>query len=357
RGEIPFDGGAPLPVSKVVVDQSAGMLGSIYDEDESDDDSGLLDEEPQELDADDLVEEELSVVAEEPGPPPAPSRPPARPTVEVGPPPPPISSASLDTAMAALPVAPAMDEGWQIDAFGEHAAALLPPQRPHVVASEAEFIAHCASLAPGAAVLDVGCGDGAHCVALAARGLAVTGLDPSPAQLVRASQNAQAMGVTVDLVAGDMRQPVLEGQFDAVLCLGGTLGLFGDEDDRLALQHMHDRLLPGGRLVLHVLNREYIAGRLPARSWWQGQGCLVLDEAQMFSATSRLHVHRTVVFETGTQFEHNLGLRVYSLTELIHMCAHVGLRVLEFSGSRHTRGRFYGATSSEIWLVAQRPPA
>jgi len=29
-------------------------------------------------------------------------------------------------------------------------------------------------------------------------------------------------------------------------------------------------------------------------------------------------------------------------------------RVLEASGSRETRGRFYGATSPEIWLIAQR---
>jgi SAM-dependent methyltransferase len=203
-------------------------------------------------------------------------------------------------------------------------------------------------------VLDVGCGDGAHCVGLAARGLAVTGLDASPAQLVRASQAAQAAGVAVQLVAGDMRQPPVDGPFDAIVCVGSTLGMYTDEDDRITLGHLRDRLAIGGRIVLHVLNRDYIVARLPARSWWQGQGCLVLDEAQMFAPTSRVHVHRTVVFETGKQFEHNLGLRLYSLTELVQMCAQVGLRVLEYSGGRHTRGRFYGATSSEIWLVAQR---
>ncbi len=304
---------------------------------------------------------ELVEESEEPAPPPAPSRPPPAPepepraVVSAGPPPPPVSGSAVEAAMAALPTAPPVDEGWQVDMFGEHYAALLPVQRPTIVSSEVDFIVHCAGLVAGASVLDVGCGDGAHAVAMAARGLAVTALDPAPAQLMRASQNAQAMGLSVNLVSGDMRQPPLEGQFDTIVCLGGTLGMFSDEDDRLAMQHMRDRLAPGGRLMLHVLNREYIVNRLPARSWWQGQGCLVLDEAQMFAPTSRLHVHRTVVFETGSQFEHNIALRVYGLTDLVHLCAQVGLQVLEYSGSRHTRGRIYGATSPEIWLLAQRP--
>lgn len=380
RGEIPARHGQPeadaaVPrTSKVVIDPSAsGVLSAVYDEDDDDDhedpeEATVLDDEPDELDADDLVEddEEDEVAEPDSGPPPAPSRPPPapdheasgprgpRPAIDIGPPPPPVPTAQLDAALSALPSAPAVDDGWQIDAFGEHHGALVSPLRAGAVASEVEFMLHCMGLGPGATVLDIGCGDGAHCVALGARGLSVTGLDASPVQLMRASQAAQAHGVTVELVSGDMRQPPVDGSYDGILCIGGTLGMFTDEDDRIALQHMRDRLVPGGRLMLHVLNRDSIVGRLPARSWWQGQGCLVLDEAQMFAPTSRVHVHRTVVFETGKQFEHNIGLRLYGLTELVQLCAQVGLRVLEYSGSRHTRGRFYGATSSEIWLLAQR---
>ena len=44
----------------------------------------------------------------------------------------------------------------------------------------------------------------------------------------------------------------------------------------------------------------------------------------------------------------------FSLHELGKILTGHGMRVLEVSGSRETRGRFYGATSPEIWLVAQR---
>ncbi len=384
RGEIPTEEPMGRPASKVVIDPSAsGVMARVYDDDDDDEEEPtVIEQEPDELDAEDLVEEEAEVrppVAEA-GPPPAPATPPApapatpppapaesaRPAtpppvpaagIDAGPPPPPVSRHNLEAAAAAISSAPPTDEGWQIDAFGDHYGALLPVQRGAAAAAEADFLVQCMGLARGATMLDVGCGDGAHAVALAARGMAITGLDSSPAQLMRASQAAQAAGVSVSLVNGDMRQMPPGGPFDAMVCLGGTLGLYSDEDDRRALAQMRDRLAVGGRLMLHVLNRDYIVGRLPARSWWQGQGCLVLDEAQLYAPRSRVHVHRTVVFETGTQFEHNLSLRVYGLTELVYLCAQVGLRVLEYSGSCHTRGQFYGATSSEIWLVAQRAEA
>jgi SAM-dependent methyltransferase len=364
RGEIGGRDELPMEVvprkSKVVVDPSAsGVHAKIFDDDDVVEEAAV-EVEPDEIDADDLVEESPEP---EPLPPPAPSRPPparepdariSRAVLDVGPPPPPLSTASYDAALASIPGAPPLDDGWQVDAFGQHYGALVSPLRPAAAAAEVEFIVQCVGLHPGARVLDMGCGDGSHCIGLAARGMAVTGLDASSVQLTRANQAAQHNGVAVQLVAGDMRRPAIDGPFDMILCIGSTLGMYTDEDDRIALQHMRDRLAPGGRVVLHVLNRDYLVARLPARSWWQGQGCLILDEAMMFSPTSRVHVHRTVVFETGKQFEHNIGLRLYGLTELVQMCAQVGLRVVEYSGSRHTRGRFYGGTSSEIWVLAQR---
>ena len=113
-------------------------------------------------------------------------------------------------------------------------------------------------------------------------------------------------------------------------------------------------LRPGGKLVLHVFNRDYLVAVLPCRSWWQGRGCLVLDVADMNYFTNRIRIHRTVVFEDGRQFEHHMYIRAFSLHELGKMLAAMGMRVIEASGSRETRGKFYGATSPEIWLVAQR---
>ncbi len=203
-------------------------------------------------------------------------------------------------------------------------------------------------------MLDVGCGDGAHAIALAQRGYVVTGFDASLSQLLRATQANEAVGAGVRFLSGDMRDPPVEGPFDAILCIGTTFGYFDDAENRKVIGKLRDRLAFGGRMLLHVFNRDHVIGRLPARSWWQGQGCLVLDEADMNYFTNRLQVRRTIVFEDGRQFEHDISVRAYTAHDLGSMCVEAGLRVLELSGSRLTRGRFYGATSAEIWLLVER---
>jgi len=64
-------------------------------------------------------------------------------------------------------------------------------------------------------ILDVGCGAGRHSLVMMARGLHVTGLEPS----CGAAQVAQDRGVPV--IAGRLDQ-LSEGQYDTIVMLGNT---------------------------------------------------------------------------------------------------------------------------------------
>ncbi|MBK7824006.1 class I SAM-dependent methyltransferase [Nannocystis sp.] len=301
-----------------------------------------------------------------PPPPPekaGPPRPPEKPNVPPPPtkPPPPVSkvpplAAAVAAAAAAAPAtAGGRKHGWHDDAFGDHFASIQPIDADQSAELDAVFIRKSAELGAGQTVLDVACGDGRHCFALANLGLMVTGLDSSLSQLVRASQRNEATEAGVTLLHGDMRALPRDRSYDVVTCLGSSFGYFeGDAQNRQVLQEMVEVLRPGGKLVLHVFNRDYLVAVMPCRSWWQGRGCLVLDVADMNYFTNRMRIHRTVVFEDGRQFEHHMYFRAYSLHELGKLLTSFGMRVLEVSGSRDTRGRFYGATSAEIWIVAQR---
>lgn len=267
-------------------------------------------------------------------------------------PPPPASTAASGPAPAA---SGGRKRGWFDEAFGDHYASIQPIDSDQSAELDAVFIRKSAELGAGQTVLDVACGDGRHCFALANLGLMVTGLDCSLSQLVRASQRNEATEAGVTLLHGDMRALPRDRTYDVVTCLGSSLGYFdGDEQNRQVLQEMIEVLRPGGKLVLQVFNRDYLVAVMPCRSWWQGRGCLVLDVADMNYFTNRIRIHRTVVFEDGRQFEHHMYFRAYSLHELGKILTANNMRVLEVSGSRETRGRFYGATSAEIWIVAQR---
>jgi trans-aconitate methyltransferase len=82
----------------------------------------------------------------------------------------------------------------------------------------AQLVAEVADLSPGTA-LDLGCGEGADAVWLAARGWQVTGVDWSPTALDRAAGHAEESGVAgrVAWVAADLADwTPPEARFDLV---------------------------------------------------------------------------------------------------------------------------------------------
>lgn len=274
-------------------------------------------------------------------PPPA-SLPPASP-----PPNPPALVVEEDTATE-------LASGWHEDFF-EHGEGLLVSCGGDAEAGhDVEFIQRCVSLHPGQRILDVGCGAGRHCFAFADLGFEVVGVDRSPRQLGQATERNRLRRQKVKFESGDMRSLRYGPNFDLVTCLGSTLGYFSDEVNRDCLVQMRDCLRPGGRLVLHAFSRDYVVANVPCRSWWSDDGALVLDEVDFDFSSEHLRVKRTMLSDSGRQSEHLIQIRAYGLRELREILQSIGLQVLEYSGSRGTRGYFYGRNSTDLWLVARK---
>ncbi len=110
-------------------------------------------------------------------------------------------------------------------------------------------------------VTDVGCGTGLHAIALAQLGLAVTAVDPAPAMLQAAAENAKANGVQLTLLPVPMQslhRSLSEAQ-DAIFCLGNTLPhLLNKRSLYAALKSAHRSLRRDGALVLQLLNYDRV---------------------------------------------------------------------------------------------------
>lgn len=296
----------------------------------------------------------------------APSAPKKKKRAETAEPPPPPPQAQKAATAKPSPPKPApkkagADEGkrrhkkpWFEELFDEDYLRTLPFLTPQATQFEANFVMESLGVDAGAQILDVGCGYGRHAMELAARGYHLVGLDSSLPLLLRGADEAQRRGLTINFVHGDMRDMTYESQFDGAYCLFSSFGYFDDETNKRTAQNIAKALKPGARFVVEVLNRDYLVADLPSRVWWEGDGCVVLEEVEFNYFSSRIVSNRSVVFDDGRQVEHEISLRSFSLHELGKFLHAVGFRVLEISGSMSTRGRFFGAHSRDIVVVAER---
>jgi SAM-dependent methyltransferase len=246
---------------------------------------------------------------------------------------------------------------WFEGFFNDDYLRTVPPPSPKEVRRQCDFIERELGLERGATILDVGCGLGMHAVELANRGYLLVGLDLSLAMLSRAGDEAQDRGLKINFLHGDMREMAFDGAFDAVLCWGTTFGYFDDEANRQVIARLYNALKPRGLLLLDVVNRDFVISKQPNLIWFEGDGCVCMEETNFNSFTSRLEVKRTVILDDGRQRETRYSVRLYALHELGQLLHQQGFRVAEVSGAEATRGVYLGSDSPRLIILAERRPS
>ena len=260
----------------------------------------------------------------------------------------------LPEALSQRPRRPKRSKPWFEEVFDEDYPRTLPFMRADQTLREVEFISNALAGAPGSEILDVGCGYGRHAIELVQRGFNVTGLDLSLPLLIRAADEAQRRSLSVNFVHADMREMAFEKQFDGAYSMLTSFGYFDEETNLRVAERIGRALKPGGRLLLDILNRDYVVADLPVRVWWEGTGCVVLEEVDFNFHTSRINTHRSIVFEDGRQLEQELSVRAYSLHEIGRLLRQAGFRVIDVSGGLATRGDFFGSASRNLLIVAEK---
>jgi 2-polyprenyl-3-methyl-5-hydroxy-6-metoxy-1,4-benzoquinol methylase len=243
---------------------------------------------------------------------------------------------------------------WWDEIFSEDFVRTMDQPKRSYIQREVHFIEESLGVEKGAVVLDLACGTGVHAVELASRGYSVVGFDLSLAMLARASDEAQERNQKLNFLQGDMREMAFEEMFDGIYCWSTSFGYFDEEKNAEVLARMHRALRHGGMLLIDIINRDFIAPRQPSLVWFEGEGCVCMDEMHVDFFTSRLKVKRTVMFEDGRTREVDYSIRLYNLHEVGKLMHDCGFRVVQVTGHPAHPGVFFGSESPRIIVLAER---
>lgn len=194
---------------------------------------------------------------------------------------------------------------------------------------QAELLWTLLELEPGMDVLDLACGHGRIANRLAARGAGVVGLDATPLFLERARADADARGVRVEYVEGDMRDVPWDGRFDRIVSWFTSFGYFDDDENRAALREAHRALRPGGRLAIENNNLAELLRRWQAAIVVERDGDFAIDRSTFDPTTGRAVTERVIV-RGGRSRRFEFRVRMFVAVELREWLLETGFESVEF---------------------------
>jgi SAM-dependent methyltransferase len=243
---------------------------------------------------------------------------------------------------------------WWEELFNDDFVRTMAKITDAQIGKEVDFIEESLAVAKGAMLLDLACGTGRHAIELTRRGYKVVGFDLSLPMLAKAAEEAQDRNQKLNFVQGDMREMTFEDTFDGIYCWNTSFGFFEEDKNVQVVQRVHKALKKGGQFMLEVGNRDYIIHQAPSLAWFEGDGCVCMDEMSIDWITSRMKVKRTMMMDDGRTKEIDYSVRIYSLHELGKILHDAGFRVAEVSGRTGTPGVYFGNESPRTMILAEK---
>ncbi|MBI5210025.1 MAG: class I SAM-dependent methyltransferase [Elusimicrobia bacterium] len=210
---------------------------------------------------------------------------------------------------------------------------------------------------PRSRILDLACGSGRQTIELARRGHRIVGMDAVEGPLTWARKEAREHRLNAHFVVSDIRQVPYRAEFDAVVSLFSSFGRFPlERDDARVLESCAKSLKTGGKLLLDLINREWLVRHMEPDVWQQMEeveGATVQDQISFDLESGRLDNLRSTLDAAGARTPSFMSVRLYTLTEIRKLVMQAGLSYRQAWGSFD--GSPYRMESYRMIVLAEKP--
>jgi ubiquinone/menaquinone biosynthesis C-methylase UbiE len=190
-------------------------------------------------------------------------------------------------------------------------------------------------------------------LALAEKGLCVTGVDATAELLTDARRGAQVRGLAVNFEERDMRDLPWTAEFDGAFCMGNSFGYFDDAGNFDFLDAVARILKPGGKFVLEThFAAECVFSQISRQRWFELGDVLCLHDTQYDPLTATLTSTYRMVRGKEWEEAKRAVYQIYLCRDLLGMLKKAGFSQIEAYGSLQREPFQIG--SAGLWLVASR---
>lgn len=217
-----------------------------------------------------------------------------------------------------------------------HERLWYPPNlMKEITALEIDSLEKILQMKEGAAILNMGCGRGRHSIELSIRGYNLTGLDISERLISLAEEEYRNISSsnnrrdkltgTCSFIISDMRKIDFQCEFDAIIFMDVSFGIFDDDENRIIIDKTYKALKPGGKVFFSLFNPYWWSSHPHTRHWGNEKG-EVIRKYSFNSIEGRVE-DRQVYINVGEGIRNELPLqtlRAYTFPEIKKICKEAG---------------------------------
>jgi len=196
--------------------------------------------------------------------------------------------------------------------------------------AEVDFLVTSSNLKAGGKVLDLMCGYGRHALALARKGMEVTGADNLADYVKEVNQIAATENLPIKILQQDVLQFQPIEKYDLSICMGNSLSFFNHAETLRLFSIISSSLNQGQKFIFNSLLIAEIAIKEFRERLWEYIGDLKwLYEGKYFFSPSRIETESIFITLDGkTELKKGIDY-IYSLNEVEAMLKETGFMLKE----------------------------